>query len=130
MPARGIYNLVKALSQPYVGAHVIYKLKEFSFFAEKTLYENKLWILKLTAGEKGKLLKSHIIFNGYLDACNKYLKIAFFLWADAEIILTMLFGKKDIVGIDIGSKHIRAIHLKDNKGNYRLERLGIISLQP
>lgn len=42
----------------------------------------------------------------------------------------MLFGKKDIVGIDIGSKHIKAIHLKDNKGSYRLERLGIISLQP
>jgi type IV pilus assembly protein PilM len=42
----------------------------------------------------------------------------------------MLFGKKDIVGIDIGSKHIKAIHLKDNKDSYRLERLGIISLQP
>lgn len=28
MPARGIYNLVRALSCPYVGAHAIYKSKE------------------------------------------------------------------------------------------------------
>ena len=42
----------------------------------------------------------------------------------------MFFGKKNIVGLDIGSKHIKAIQLKDVKGNYQLERLGITTLQP
>ncbi len=42
----------------------------------------------------------------------------------------MFFGKKDIVGLDIGSKHIKAVQLKDIKGNYQLERLGITTLQP
>ncbi|HDH04114.1 MAG TPA: type IV pilus assembly protein PilM [Nitrospirae bacterium] len=42
----------------------------------------------------------------------------------------MIFGKKDIIGLDIGSKHIKAIHLRDSKSGYILERLGVITLQP
>ncbi len=42
----------------------------------------------------------------------------------------MLFGKKDIIGLDIGSKHIKAVQLKKNKGSYQLERLGITTLPP
>ena len=42
----------------------------------------------------------------------------------------MLFGKKDIIGLDIGSQHIKAVQLKDTKGNYQLERLGVTTLQP
>ncbi|UCD36414.1 MAG: type IV pilus assembly protein PilM [Nitrospiraceae bacterium] len=42
----------------------------------------------------------------------------------------MALGKKDIIGLDIGSKHIKAVQLKANKGSHRLERLGITTLQP
>ncbi|GBE03485.1 competence protein A [bacterium BMS3Abin09] len=42
----------------------------------------------------------------------------------------MLFGKKDIIGLDIGSGSIKVIQLKETKGIYTLERLGIISLDP
>jgi type IV pilus assembly protein PilM len=42
----------------------------------------------------------------------------------------MLFGKKDIIGLDIGSKHIKVVQLKESKGSHRLERLGITTLQP
>lgn len=42
----------------------------------------------------------------------------------------MLFGKKDIIGLDIGSKHIKAVQLKETKDLYQLERLGITTLQP
>jgi type IV pilus assembly protein PilM len=42
----------------------------------------------------------------------------------------MLFGKKDIIGLDIGSKHIKAVQLRENKGRHKLERLGITTLQP
>jgi len=42
----------------------------------------------------------------------------------------MFFGKKDIIGLDIGSKHIKAIQLKETKGNYQLEKLGITTLEP
>ena len=42
----------------------------------------------------------------------------------------MLFGKKSIIGLDIGSRNIKAIQLKENKGVYTLERLGITSLEP
>ena len=42
----------------------------------------------------------------------------------------MIFGKKDIIGLDIGSKHIKAIQLRDTKSGYILERLGITTLQP
>lgn len=43
---------------------------------------------------------------------------------------TLLFGKKDIIGLDIGSKHIKVVQLKEHKGVHRLERLGISTLQP
>jgi type IV pilus assembly protein PilM len=42
----------------------------------------------------------------------------------------MLFGAKDIIGIDIGSKHIKVVQLKESKGSHRLERLGVTPLQP
>ena len=42
----------------------------------------------------------------------------------------MIFGKKDIFGLDIGSKHIKAVQLKENKGVHRLERVGIASIEP
>lgn len=40
----------------------------------------------------------------------------------------MLFGKKNIIGLDIGSRNIKAVQLKDNKGVYTLERLGMTTL--
>lgn len=42
----------------------------------------------------------------------------------------MIFKKKDIIGLDIGSKHIKVAQLKDTDGRYRLERLGVTTLQP
>lgn len=42
----------------------------------------------------------------------------------------MLFAKKNIIGLDIGSRNIKAIQLKEIKGVYTLERLGITSLDP
>jgi len=42
----------------------------------------------------------------------------------------MLFGKKSIIGLDIGSRNIKVIQLKETKGVYTLERLGITSLAP
>jgi type IV pilus assembly protein PilM len=41
-----------------------------------------------------------------------------------------MFGKKGIIGLDIGSKHIKAVQLKEVRGSYFLERLGITTLQP
>jgi len=40
-----------------------------------------------------------------------------------------LFGKKEIIGLDIGSKHIKVIQLKNGKGGYTLDKLAISSLQ-
>ncbi len=42
----------------------------------------------------------------------------------------MLFGEKSIIGLDIGSRNIKAIQLKENKDVYILERLGVTSLDP
>ena len=42
----------------------------------------------------------------------------------------MIFKKKSIAGLDIGSKHIKIVQLKAVKGKYHLERLGITSLEP
>lgn len=39
MSARGIYNLVRALSRPYVGAHAIYKTEEFKIWAVSEVLE-------------------------------------------------------------------------------------------
>ncbi len=41
-----------------------------------------------------------------------------------------MFGKKEIIGLDIGSKHIKIVQLRENKGIYQLQRLGITTLQP
>ena len=40
----------------------------------------------------------------------------------------MLLGKKNIIGLDIGSTRIKAVQLKEYKNGYQLERLGIIPL--
>ena len=40
----------------------------------------------------------------------------------------MLFGEKSIIGLDIGSRNIKAVQLKETKDVYTLERLGITSL--
>jgi len=40
----------------------------------------------------------------------------------------MLFGGKKIIGLDIGSRNIKAIQLKETKDAYTLERIGITSL--
>ena len=42
----------------------------------------------------------------------------------------MFFGNKDIIGLDIGSKQIKVVQLKEKKGGHRLEKLGIATLQP
>lgn len=42
----------------------------------------------------------------------------------------MLFGSKGTIGLDIGSRYIKAVQLKETRGGYQLERLGITSLQP
>ena len=42
----------------------------------------------------------------------------------------MLFTGKGVIGLDIGSKYIKAIQLKDLKGGYQLERFGMVSLLP
>ncbi len=42
----------------------------------------------------------------------------------------MLFGEKSIIGLDIGSRNIKAVQLKETKDVYTLERLGITSLDP
>jgi type IV pilus assembly protein PilM len=43
----------------------------------------------------------------------------------------MIFGKKkEIIGLDIGSKHIKTVQLKETRDGYRLERLGITTLEP
>src|SRR4030067_1106443 len=42
----------------------------------------------------------------------------------------MLFRGKDIIGLDIGSKNIKAVQLKETKGGYQLERLGVAPILP
>ncbi|MBI5408934.1 MAG: type IV pilus assembly protein PilM [Nitrospirae bacterium] len=42
----------------------------------------------------------------------------------------MIFRKKGIIGLDIGSKHIKVVQLKESKSGYQLERLGITTLEP
>jgi type IV pilus assembly protein PilM len=42
----------------------------------------------------------------------------------------MIFGRKGIIGLDIGSRFIKAIELKELKTGYQLERFGITSLLP
>lgn len=42
----------------------------------------------------------------------------------------MLFAKKSIIGLDIGSRNIKVIQLREKNDVYTLERLGISSLAP
>lgn len=42
----------------------------------------------------------------------------------------MLFGKKGIIGLDIGSRHIKVVQLNEVSDGYQLERIGIATLQP
>ena len=64
MPARGIYNLVRALSRPYVGAHAIYKSKEF-----------KIWSVSEISGqhpnniEPGKVISVDNANNTFTAKC-------------------------------------------------------------
>jgi type IV pilus assembly protein PilM len=42
----------------------------------------------------------------------------------------MIFRKKGMIGLDIGSRHIKAVQLNEVSEGYQLERLGITTLQP
>ncbi len=42
----------------------------------------------------------------------------------------MIFKRKGIIGLDIGSRNIKVVQLKDVSGGYQLEHVGIASLQP
>jgi len=42
----------------------------------------------------------------------------------------MIFKKKGIVGLDIGSRNIKVVQLKDVSGGYQLEHLGVAPLPP
>jgi len=42
----------------------------------------------------------------------------------------MLFKGRNIIGLDIGSRNIKAVQLKEVKGGYQLERLSILPLAP
>lgn len=42
----------------------------------------------------------------------------------------MLWRSKGRVGLDIGSRHIKAVQLKEFRGGYQLEHLGIVPLLP
>lgn len=42
----------------------------------------------------------------------------------------MLFGNKGVVGLDIGSRYIKAVQLKESKKGYTLERFGIVPIPP
>ncbi|MBI4698982.1 MAG: type IV pilus assembly protein PilM [Nitrospirae bacterium] len=42
----------------------------------------------------------------------------------------MIFGGKGIIGLDIGSKHIKVVQLKELKTGYQLDRLGIMPIAP
>lgn len=41
MSSRGIYNLVRALTRPYVGAHIFYQGKEYKVWKVKEIYDNR-----------------------------------------------------------------------------------------
>ena len=64
MPARGIYNLVRALSHPYVGAHTTYKSKEFKIWAVSEIHgqhPNNI--------EPGKIISVDKINNTFTVKC-------------------------------------------------------------
>lgn len=41
MSSRGIYNLVRALTRPYVGAHFLYQGKEYKVWKVREIYDNR-----------------------------------------------------------------------------------------
>jgi methionyl-tRNA formyltransferase len=53
MPSRAIYNLIRALTKPYVGAHVIYKGKDFKVWKCKEILNDSFNL------EPGKVLSFH-----------------------------------------------------------------------
>lgn len=61
MPANGIYNLVRSLTRPYVGAHFVYKGERFTVWACKKL------MMPPSRDEPGKILK--ISPEGILVKC-------------------------------------------------------------
>lgn len=42
----------------------------------------------------------------------------------------MFFGKKDTIGLDIGSSYIKVVQLKEKKGGYELEAFDMLQLPP
>ena len=42
----------------------------------------------------------------------------------------MFLGNKDVIGLDIGSRFIKAIQLRETKKGYMLERFGIVPIPP
>jgi len=42
----------------------------------------------------------------------------------------MIFGKKDTIGLDIGSGYLKLVQLKEKKGEYELETFDMIQLPP
>jgi type IV pilus assembly protein PilM len=47
-----------------------------------------------------------------------------------DIDKTMIWGSRGIIGLDIGSRNIKAVQLKETKTGYQLERLGMVPLLP
>ncbi len=45
-------------------------------------------------------------------------------------MLSFLKGKRGIVGLDIGSRQVKAVQLKETKTGYQLEGIGIVTLLP
>jgi type IV pilus assembly protein PilM len=45
-------------------------------------------------------------------------------------MLSLFGGRKGIIGLDIGSRQIKAVQLKEVKSGYELEGIGIVSLLP
>lgn len=41
MSSRGIYNLVRALTRPYVGAHILYQGKEYKVWKVREIYDSR-----------------------------------------------------------------------------------------
>ena len=42
----------------------------------------------------------------------------------------MFASKKDIVGIDVGSSAVKIVRLRESRGNYHLENIGIVPIDP
>lgn len=45
-------------------------------------------------------------------------------------IFDSLFGSQQIIGLDIGSRYLKAVQVKDTSKGFQLERFGMISLEP